>query len=247
MPLLEVKGLTTRVSGFTILNNLDFSVDENELRVLLGPNGAGKTTLISMITGQYKPNSGKIYFGGKDITGWAPDAIFMAGISRKFQVPNMYETLSVYDNVMISLHGARRVFKYMFKRVTPEEDDRIWEILEFVDLAERANERADTLSHGERQWLEMAMLVASNPKLLLLDEPTTGMTEEGKRRTADLIERIAKNHTVLLVEHDMHIVRQIARKVTVMHQGQVLAEGPLAEVVENEMVRAVYLGKGGLH
>jgi urea transport system ATP-binding protein len=244
MALLEVKQLTTKVSGFTILNNLDFSVEENELRVLLGPNGAGKTTLIAMITGQFKPNSGTIVFNGQDITGWAPDAIFLSGISRKFQVPNMYETLSVYDNVMVSLTSDRKVFKYMFKRVTPEENDRIWEILEFVDLADRAEDPADALSHGERQWLEMAMLVASNPKLLLLDEPTTGMTEDGKRRTADLIQRIAKNHTVLVVEHDMHLVRQIARKVTVMHQGQVLAEGSLDDIVQNEAVRAVYLGKG---
>ncbi|MDF2763749.1 MAG: transporter ATP-binding protein [Rhodospirillales bacterium] len=247
MPLLEVKSLTTVVSGYRILNNLDFSVEENELRVLLGPNGAGKTTLIAMITGQFKPTSGRILFNGQDITGRAPDEIFLAGISRKFQVPNMYETLSVYDNVMVSLLTERKVFRYMFKRVTPEENDRIWEILEFVDLADKANDPVDTLSHGERQWLEMGMLIASNPKLMLLDEPTTGMTEEGKRRTADLIRRIARNHTVLLVEHDMHLVRQIADKVTVMHQGQVLAEGPLAEVVQNDQVKAVYLGKGGAH
>lgn len=245
MALLEVKGLTTEVSGFRILDNLDFSVEENELRVLLGPNGAGKTTLVSLITGQFKPTAGKIYFNGQDITGRAPDEIFKAGISRKFQVPNMYETLSVYDNVMISLQGDRKVFRYMFKGVTSAENDRIWEILEFVELADKANVPADTLSHGERQWLELGMLVASNPKLLLLDEPTTGMTDAGKRRTADLIQRIAKNHTVLLIEHDMHLVRQLAKKVTVMHQGQLLAEGPLAEVVENEMVKAVYLGKGG--
>jgi urea transport system ATP-binding protein len=247
MALLEVKGLTTEVSGFRILDNLDFSVDENELRVLLGPNGAGKTTLISLITGQFRPTAGKIYFNGQDITGWAPDQIFKAGISRKFQVPNMYETLSIYDNVMVSLQGARKVFRYMFSAVAAADNERIWEILEFVELADKANEPADTLSHGERQWLELGMLVASNPKLLLLDEPTTGMTEEGKRRTADLIQRIAKNHTVLLIEHDMHLVRRLAKKVTVMHQGQLLAEGPLAEVVENEMVKAVYLGKGRHH
>jgi urea transport system ATP-binding protein len=245
MALLDVKGLTAAVSGYTILNNLSFSIEENELRVLLGPNGAGKTTLISMITGQFKPASGKIFFNGQDITGRSPDEIFLAGISRKFQVPNMYETLSVYDNIMISLQSDRKVFKYMFKRVTREDNERIWEILDYMELARKANDPADTLSHGERQWLEMAMLIASNPKLLLLDEPTTGMTEEGKRRTASLIQRIAKNHTVLLVEHDMHVVRQIAQKVTVMHQGQILAEGPLDAIVENEMVKAVYLGKGG--
>jgi urea transport system ATP-binding protein len=242
--LLEIKGLTTKVSGYTILNNLDFSMEENELRVLLGPNGAGKTTLISMITGQYKPHSGTIHFAGHDITGWAPDEIFKVGISRKFQVPNMYETLTVFDNVMVSLQGPRKVFAYLWTRVKATEAERIWEILELIGLEDKANAPADTLSHGERQWLELGMLVASNPKLLLLDEPTTGMTDEGKHRTAELIRRIAQSHTVLLVEHDMHVVRQIAEKVTVLHQGQRLAEGPLAEVVQDETVRAVYLGKG---
>jgi urea transport system ATP-binding protein len=242
--LLDVKGLTTKVSGFTILNNLDFSIDENELRVLLGPNGAGKTTLISMVTGQFKPFAGSIHFAGQDITGWGPDEIFQAGISRKFQVPNMYETLSVFDNVMVSLQGRRKVFSKLFQAVSAEERDRIWDILEFVDLEDKANDAADTLSHGERQWLELGMLIASNPKLMLLDEPTTGMTEEGKHKTAELIQNIAKTHTVLLVEHDMHIVRQIARRVTVLHQGQRLVEGSLQDVMSNEMVRQVYLGKG---
>jgi len=242
--LLEVKGLTTTVSGYTILNNLDFRIEQNELRVLLGPNGAGKTTLIAMIAGQYKPTAGRIYFAGQDITRQPPDKIFQIGISRKFQVPNVYETLSVFDNVMVSLQGARKVFSTLFRKLTGEESDRIWEILEFISLAEKANDLVDTLSHGERQWLELGMLIASNPKLLLLDEPMTGMTEEGKHKTAELIEKIARTHTVLLVEHDMHVVRRIARKVTVLHQGQVLAEGPLAEIVENEIVRKVYLGKG---
>ena len=242
--LLDIKGLTTKVSGYTILNNLEFSIEENELRVLLGPNGAGKTTLICMITGQYKPYAGTIRFAGQDITGWAPDQVFQVGISRKFQVPNMYETLSVFDNIMVSLQGRRKVFGSLFQRLRGEDSDRIWEILEFIDLADKANDPVDTLSHGERQWLELGMLVASYPKMLMLDEPTTGMTEEGKHKTAELILKIAKTHTVLLVEHDMHIVRQIANKVTVLHQGQRLAEGPLAEVMQNEMVRQVYLGKG---
>jgi urea transport system ATP-binding protein len=243
--LLEVKGLTTKVSGFTILDNLDFAIEENELRVLLGPNGAGKTTLICMITGQFKPFAGKIYFAGEDITGLAPDRIFQKGISRKFQVPNMYETLSLFDNVMVSLQGERKVIRTLFRKVSPEESDRIWQILEMAGLAGKAHDPVDTLSHGERQWLELGMMVASNPKLLLLDEPTTGMTEDGKRKTAEMIQKIAEDHTVLLVEHDMHIVRQIAKTVTVMHQGQLLAEGPLAEVVANETVKEVYLGKGG--
>lgn len=243
--ILEVKGLTTRISGYTILDGLDFSIEEGELRVMLGPNGAGKTTLIDMITGRYKPVSGKIYFEDRDITGMPPDRIFGFGVSRKFQVPNMYETLSVYDNLMVSLQGNRKVFKMLFHKSSPEESDRIWDILEMIGLEDKAGEPADTLSHGERQWLELGMMVGSNPKLMLLDEPTTGMTEAGKHKTAELIKEIAKSHTVLLIEHDMHIVRQIADIVTVLHQGQLLAEGPLAEIIANETVREVYLGKGG--
>ena len=241
--ILEIQGLTTTVSGYTILNNLDFSIEENELRVVLGPNGAGKTTLIDMITGRYKPKSGKIIFNGEDITRKGPDKIFVKGISRKFQVPNLYETLSVYDNIMVSLTGRRKVFNSLFTKVSKKDNDRIWEILDFIMLAKKAEDSVDTLGHGQRQWLELGMLVASEPKLLLLDEPTTGMTEDGKEKTADLIEKIAQDHTVMLVEHDMHIVRKIAKKVTVLAQGQILAEGPLSEVVENEEVQAVYLGK----
>ena len=156
----------------------------------------------------------------------------------------MYETLSVFDNLMVSLQGNRRVFETLFHKVSPEETDRIWDILEMIGLEDKAGEPADTLSHGERQWLELGMMVASNPKLMLLDEPTTGMTEDGKHKTAELIEEIAKSHTVLLVEHDMHIVRQLAKKVTVFHQGQLLAEGSLEEIVANQTVIEVYLGGG---
>jgi urea transport system ATP-binding protein len=197
-----------------------------------------------MITGRYKPAGGKIFFANQDITGMAPDRIFGLGISRKFQVPNLYETLSVFDNIMVSLQGDRKVIRSLLRRVTAEDSDRIGEILEMVGLEDKANDPADTLSHGERQWLELGMLIGSSPKLLLLDEPTTGMTEDGKHKTAEMIQKIAESHTVLLVEHDMHVVRQIANIVTVLHQGQVLAEGPLSEVVQNETVREVYLGKG---
>ena len=242
--ILEVAGLVTRISGYTILDGLVFSVRENELRVLLGPNGAGKTTLIDMISGRYKPTGGRIVFQGRDITGLPPHKIFKRGICRKFQVPNMYETLSVFDNVMISLAGHRLVVLSLFHKHTPRDHERVVEILEFIGLAEKARNPADTLSHGERQWLEMGMLVAADPKLLLLDEPTTGMTEADKQKTAALIQRIAERHTVLLVEHDMHVVRRLAKVVTVLHQGGILAEGPLDEVVNNDDVRQVYLGQG---
>ena len=242
--ILEVRGLTTKVGGYTILDGLDFDIEENELRVVLGPNGAGKTTLIDMITGRYKPAGGSITFNGENITNLGPDKIFVKGIGRKFQVPNLYETLSVYDNVMVSLRHERKVFKYILSKVTKKENDRIWEILDFVMLADKAEDSVDTLSHGQRQWLELGMLVASEPKLLLLDEPTTGMTESGKVKTAELIKKIAESHSVMLVEHDMAIVRKIAQKVTVLAQGKKLAEGMLADVVANKVVQDVYLGHG---
>ena len=242
--ILEITGLVTRVSGYTILDDLHFSVQENELRVLLGPNGAGKTTLIDMISGRYRPTGGKIFFQGRDITGLPPHKIFKRGICRKFQVPNMYETLSVFDNVMISLAGHRLVVQSLFHKHTADDHERVVEILDFIGLAEKALYPADTLSHGERQWLEMGMLIAADPKLLLLDEPTTGMTEADKHKTVDLIRRIAERHSVLLVEHDMHVVRRLARFVTVLHQGSILAEGSLEAVVANEEVRQVYLGQG---
>ncbi len=242
--ILEIRGLVTVVSGYTILDQLDFSIERGELRVMLGPNGAGKTTLIDMISGRYKPRAGKIYFQGSDITGMTPHKIFVRGISRKFQVPNLYETLSVFENVMVSLEGHRRVFASLFHKVTSSESDKIWEILEFIGLQKKAHDPADTLSHGERQWLEMGMMVASNPKLVLLDEPTTGMAEDGKLRTADLIQRIAETHSVMLVEHDMHVVRRIAKRVSVLHQGRILVEGDLDEIMNNEQVKEVYLGKG---
>ena len=242
--LFEARDIAVRFGGIRAVDSVSFSVQQGEVFSIIGPNGAGKTTLICMITGQFKPASGSIHFAGRDITGWAPDDIFQAGISRKFQVPNMYETLSVFDNVMVSLQGRRRVFSTLFLRLSGPERDRIWEILEFVELADKASDPADSLSHGERQWLELGMLIASNPKLLLLDEPTTGMTEDGKHKTAELIRKIAQTHTVLLVEHDMHIVRQIGKRITVLHQGQMLADGPMSEVMSNETVRRVYLGKG---
>ena len=242
--ILEITDLVTRISGYTILDGLDFSVQENELRVILGPNGAGKTTLIDMISGRYKPTGGRIVFEGRDITGLPPHKIFKRGICRKFQVPNMYETLSVFDNVMISVAGHRLVFQCLFHKHTSRDHERVVEILDFIGLADKAQHPADTLSHGERQWLEMGMLIAADPKLLLLDEPTTGMTEIDKMKTADLIQRIAERHTVLLVEHDMHVVRRLARFVTVLHQGDILTEGSLDDVVANDEVRQVYLGQG---
>lgn len=241
--ILEVQNLVTRASGFTILNGLNFTLARGELRILLGPNGAGKTTLIDNITGRFKPHSGKIIFEGRDITGYPAHKTFQAGICRKFQVPNVYENLTLHENVMVCLAGHRPAVMSVFHRPTGEDNDRIEEVLDFVGLKEKRRDEANTLAHGERQWLEIGMLVVSNPKLLLLDEPTTGMTDAGKEKTANLIKEIAKNHSVLVVEHDMHFIRQIANKITVLHQGSVIAEGTMEEVENDPTVKEVYLGK----
>jgi urea transport system ATP-binding protein len=244
--ILQVQELVCKVSGYTILNGLNLTLEEGEMRVVLGPNGAGKTTMIDMISGRYKPFSGKIIFGGKDITGYPSHKTSGMGIGRKFQVPNIYVSLTVYENVMICSEGYRSVFGSLFHRPSAKDEQNFVEILDLIGLADKAQDEAGTLSHGERQWLEIGMLVSSNPKLLLLDEPTTGMTVAGKAKTAELIKKIAKKHTLLVVEHDMHFIRQIASKITVLHQGRVIAEGAMHEVENDPKVKEIYLGKGAI-
>ena len=243
--LLEVKGLTTRVSGFTILNNLDFSIEENELRVLLGPNGAGKTTLICMITGQFKPASGSIHFAGRDITGWAPDDIFQAGISRKFQVPNMYETLSVFDNIMVSLQGRRRVFSTLFQRLSGQERDRIWEILEFVELADKASDPADSLVPWRTAMARTrhADCIQSEAVAARRADHRHDRRRQAQDRGAHPQDR-AKRIPCCWSSTTCTSSGRSGKRITVLHQGQMLAEGPMSEVMNNETVRRVYLGKG---
>jgi urea transport system ATP-binding protein len=241
--ILEIRDLVNVVSGHTIIDHLDFDIEEGELRVLVGPNGAGKTTLIDLITGRYKATTGRIVFRGQNITGRPRHEIYRAGISRKFQVPTVYDNLTVFENMSIGLRGHRQVFSSLTFRITPAHAAQIEAILAQINLLERARDEAHTLSHGEKQWLEIGMVVASDPQLLLLDEPTTGMTREETNATAGLIREIARTRAVMVVEHDMSFVRQIANRITVLHQGQKLAEGPVREIENNPRVAEVYLGR----
>jgi urea transport system ATP-binding protein len=241
--ILEIHGLVSVVSRHPIINQLDFAIEEGELRVLVGPNGAGKTTLIDLITGRHRPTAGQILFKGQRIDGRARHEIYRLGISRKFQVPTVYDNLTVFENMSIGLRGHRSVFSSLGYRMTSAAVEQIERVLVQVKLLERAREEAFTLSHGEKQWLEIGMVVASDPQLLFLDEPTTGMTREETNATARLIRDIAKTRSVMVVEHDMSFVRQIARTITVLHQGRKLAEGSVREVEDNPKVAEVYLGK----
>lgn len=241
MYALETKGLSVDFNGFKALTDLDFMLEKGELRVILGPNGAGKTTFMDLVTGKTKPTKGEILFNGKKITRMSPSDISSMGIGRKFQGPNLFENLTVTENLEIAFKGSNGVFSSLFFRQRKEIKNQLDEILYQIGLYERRNNDAAVLSHGQKQWLEMGMLLAQDPELVILDEPTTGMTAEETFKTGELVQTIFKGRSVIVVEHDMAFVRQIAKKVTVLHQGQHLAEGSLAQVEKNKKVQEVYL------
>ena len=233
-PILEVSALTKYFGALRAVH-LSLTVDAGELRCLIGPNGAGKSTFFRMLSGGMRPGSGMVRFRGRDITGWAAFRIARLGISIKFQVASVLEELSVFQN----LHLAAE-----FRFGNREGRRRAAEILEVVGLHERADHPATWLSHGEKQWLEIGMAGVGEPALILLDEPTAGMTVEEVKKTVRLLKRLNDTATVIVVEHDMNFIRMIARRVTVMHQGEVFAEGSMEEIEVNEGVRDIYLGKG---
>lgn len=240
--LLTTEGLSVCFSGFWALSNVDFSVDEGELRVVIGPNGAGKTTLMDLITGRTKPTGGRVFFGGVDITGKAPHEIARRyGIGRKFQGPNLFENMTALQNLELAVPLRGWTAGALFRRVAREERLHAQEVLGKIGLGEKRSLMACELSHGERQWLEIGMLMMQSPKLMILDEPTAGMTSEETRQTGELVKSLLKNHTVLVVEHDMEFVRQVAQTVTVLHMGKVLAEGPLSQIENDPEVVRVYL------
>ncbi len=242
--ILTVEGVTKTFDGFKAISDLNFYMDTGELRVIIGPNGAGKTSFLDLITGRTKPDVGKIEFGkDTDLTRLNEYQINRLGIGRKFQTPSVYIDHTVYENILLSLQGSRSVWSALFSRVTPAQRDRIQEVLETVGLAAKANSKAGLLAHGQKQWLEIGMLLAQNPKLLLVDEPAAGMTDEETAKTGELLISLAGKHSIVVIEHDMVFVRQIARKVTVLHQGHVLCEGTVDEVQNNERVIEVYLGR----
>lgn len=248
--LLAAEGVNKSFSGFHAIRDLSFYLDQGELRTVIGPNGAGKTTFLDLITGRTKPDSGTITFGDNhDLTRMTADQIYRLGIGRKFQTPTVYAEHTVFENLLLSLEGKRGVWASLFSRVSPEQTERIHEILRTVNLANKALWKAGALAHGQKQWLEIGMLLAQNATLLLVDEPAAGMSDEETAKTGELLLSLAGKHTIVVIEHDMVFVRQISagRKVTVLHQGSVLCEGPVDQVQANEKVIEVYLGRKHVH
>ena len=240
--VLAVEDLTVSFDGFKAVDALNMYIDKNELRVVIGPNGAGKTTVLDLICGKTKSTSGSIKFMNKELTEMAEHEIVRAGVGRKFQTPSIYENLSVDQNLEMSYPRNRNVFKsLMFKR-TAEVDAQVKKIAEEIMLTECLDMEAALLSHGQKQWLEIGMLLMQEPELLMLDEPVAGMSAKERDETAVLLKKISDNRSVLVIEHDMDFVEKIADKVTVLHQGKILAEGAMDKVQADEKVIEVYLG-----
>jgi urea transport system ATP-binding protein len=244
---LYLDDITVSFDGFKALNALSLAINVGELRCIIGPNGAGKTTMMDVITGKTRPDTGSASFGANiDLMRLRENEIAQVGIGRKFQKPTVYEQLTVFENLELALSADRRVRASLFSRLGSAEFDRIAELMSLIHLLPEAHRTAGLLSHGQKQWLEIGMLLMQDPKLLLLDEPVAGMTDEETERTAELFLSLEGQHSLVVVEHDMAFVNQLTegwKKVTVLHEGRVLAEGPLAEVQANEQVVEVYLGR----
>lgn len=241
--ILEIENLTVNFDGFKALNKLNFSMDAGELRVIIGPNGAGKTTFLDVITGKVQPTEGKVLFAGRNLRGLPEYKIARLGIGRKFQTPRVYLNLTVQENLDLVCNRHKNVFSTLLGRVTVSERQKVGSLLETVGLTAKANLPAALLSHGEKQRLEIGMLVAQSPDLLLVDEPVAGLTDEETENVGSLLLALAESHSIIVIEHDMEFVRQIARQVTVLHQGSVLCEGSIQEVQNDPRVIEVYLGK----
>ncbi len=240
--LLAVEGLTVSFDGFKAVNDLSFYVDENEIRVIIGPNGAGKTTVLDLICGRTRATSGSIRFRGKELTTMKEHQIVHAGVGRKFQNPSIYEDLTVFENLELSFPRGKNVWGALAFRRDREVIGRVEEIAEMIFLKEHLNTEAAILSHGQKQWLEIGMLLIQKPDLLMLDEPVAGMSVAERIKTAELLNTIIKQHSVIVIEHDMKFVEDIAHRVTVLHQGKVLSEGTMDHVQHDPKVVEVYLG-----
>jgi len=228
--------------GVKAVNNMNFTLEYDEIRCIIGPNGAGKTTFFDLITGFTKPTKGKIFFDGKDITGHPPHAIARMGIGRKFQIPHIYMDMTTRENLVIPVQLAIHGKAHLFSKISESVNSRVDDILKLVGLKEKEDMKASVLAHGEKQWLELGLALANDPKLLLLDEPTAGMSIEETKKTAELIRTIAKNRSVVVIEHDIRFVKQLGTKITVMHNGAVLTEGRLEDIQSDKRVVEVYLG-----
>jgi len=243
--LLEVQGISVTFDGFRAINNLSFVIGEREMRAVIGPNGAGKTTFMDIVTGKTRPDAGTVRWGemGTSLLSMSEAQIAQAGVGRKFQRPTVFEDQSVWDNLRLSLKKPRGPIAALMDRVTEADRARIAEIAEEIGLTDALDRMAGILSHGQKQWLEIGMLLAQDPRLLLVDEPAAGMTGEEREHTTALLKRLAETHAVVVVEHDMEFVRRLECKVTVLHEGAVLAEGTLDHVMRDQRVIDVYLGR----
>ncbi|HED15315.1 MAG TPA: urea ABC transporter ATP-binding protein UrtD [Gammaproteobacteria bacterium] len=242
-PILYLEDVTVSFDGFKALDALTLDINDGELRCIIGANGAGKTTMMDVITGKTRPDEGSVYYGQRiDLLRLSEPEIAALGIGRKFQKPTVFEHHSVLINLELSMRMDKRVWTTLFSKMTGEQRDHIDEVLQIIGLQEEYHNRAGLLSHGQKQWLEIGMLLMQDPRLLLVDEPVAGMTGQETERTAELLTSLAGKHSVVVVEHDMEFVRSIARTVTVLHQGSVLAQGDMDEVQNDPRVREVYLG-----
>jgi urea transport system ATP-binding protein len=240
--LLALENVSVSFDGFKAVNALNLYIDKGELRVIIGPNGAGKTTVLDLICGRTRVSEGSIKFKNQEITGRKEQEIVRLGIGRKFQTPTIYEDLTVFENLELSLPYGRNVTGALLWKRTDEVARRVREVAGMIFLEEQLDRPAETLSHGQKQWLEIGMLLIQDPELLMLDEPVAGMSVSERGKTAELLREIIKDRSVIVIEHDMKFVESIAHRVTVLHQGQVLAEGDMQTVQANPKVREVYLG-----
>jgi len=243
--LLEVSGVSVSFDGFRAINNLSFSIGAAELRAIIGPNGAGKTTFMDIVTGKTRPDEGRVLWGPRSVSllRMSESAIARAGIGRKFQRPTVFEDQSVFENLGMALRNARGPFSVLFYRISPSDRARICELAEEIGLQDHLGRKSGELSHGQKQWLEIGMLLAQEPRLLLVDEPAAGMTPAERDHTTRILVEAARTRAVIVVEHDMDFVRKLDCKVTVLHEGAVLAEGSLDHVTRNQDVIDVYLGR----
>lgn len=241
--ILEIDNLTVNFDGFKALNQLNFSMETGELRVIIGPNGAGKTTFLDVITGKVQPTEGKVLFQKQNLRNIPEYKIARLGIGRKFQTPRIYLNLTVKDNLDLNCNNNKNVFSTLLGKSSKEEKLNVNVLLETVGLSAKTDLQAAFLSHGEKQRLEIGMLVAQSPELLLVDEPVAGLTDEETENVGNLLINLAQSHSIIVIEHDMEFVRQIARTVTVLHQGSVLCEGTMDEIQNNRQVIEVYLGE----
>ena len=242
-PILSVKNLQVVFSGFKALKGVDLEVGDREIVTIIGPNGAGKSTLLDAIVSKSPVAAGKVYFQGKNITNKSPYNIARMGIGRKFQNPNVYNDLTVFENILLALKGAHGIINSITAKLTKSKKDKIIDVLDRIGLLDYAATTVGSLSHGQKQWVEIGMVIAQDPTVVLLDEPTAGMTPEETHATGEIIKTLAQNHAVVAIEHDMDFVKQIAERIIVLHQGEKLAEGSVQEIQTNPKVIEVYLGR----